>query len=876
MIKRIPHTKLIDKVIAIGKLPLVLAFWLLASTAAFAVDDTRYVASQNGKGRFALSSAGKSAPLYVHAQDYPGVIRAAKDLQTDINRVTQALPSLSSDKMPAARQVVLIGTLGKSPVIDQLVQQKKLDVTGIAGKWETFLIQVLDKPMPGVDQALVMVGSDKRGTIFGIYDLSAQIGVSPWHWWADVPVRKQKNLFVLPGRHTQGEPKVKYRGIFINDEAPCLSGWTHEKNGGFNQKLYTKVFELILRSKGNFLWPAMWGNAFHVDDPMNPVLADEYGVVIGTSHHEPLMRAHDEWKRFGNGKWDYTKNDSTLREFWRSSLKERHRYENLVTVGMRGDGDEPMSRETATTLLEKIVADQRTIIAEVTGKPASEKPQVWALYKEVQDYYDKGMRVPDDVTLLLCDDNWGNIRKLPDLNAQPRKGGFGIYYHFDYVGGPRNYKWVNTNPLPRIWEQMHLAYQYNARQLWVVNVGDIKPMELPISFFLDYAWNPEAMGIKDMGKYTHRWANQTFGETHATEIASFLDKYAKYNARVKPELLSPDTYSLDHYNEFETVVTEYNQLADRARKVYDQLAPEYRDAYYQLVLYPILACANLNELYYTVALNRKYAREGHPETNALADKAERLYKKDAELSNHFNTELAGGKWNHFADQTHIGYTYWQQPPENKMPKVERLEPSAVKATMVKESAPVNTPKPALQPDKLFKGFVEGEGYVSMEAEHYTRALAKKPISWKVIPDIGRTAGGVTVFPVNIPPVEAGGDTPRLEYDLFLADGGEMAVQVILSPTLEFNGNRGLRYAISIDDEMPQVVEIHKDRSMKEWERSVATNSKVLTTRHSVAKAGKHTLKFWMVDPAVVVQKIVVDRGGVKPSYLGPPESQQIK
>ncbi len=856
--------------------------WLWSFALGFlvipiALAQESYVSNQKGKEKFGLVANEKAASLVVSSQDYPGVIRAAKDLQNDIQRVTQVLPDLNNGQPINAKLVVLIGTLGKNPQIDQLVQQNKLDVKDIQGKWETFLIQVVDKPMPGVEQALVIAGSDKRGTIFGIYDLSTQLGVSPWHWWADVPVARQKNVYILPGRHTLGEPKVKYRGIFINDEAPCLSGWTREKNGGFNQKLYTKVFELILRLKGNFLWPAMWGNAFHVDDPMNPELADEYGIVIGTSHHEPLMRAHDEWRRFGKGKWDYTKNDTALRAFWRESMKERYRFENLVTVGMRGDGDEPMSRETATALLEQIVADQRRIIEDVSGKPASEKPQVWALYKEVQDYYDQGMRVPDDVTLLLCDDNWGNLRKLPERNAPARKGGFGIYYHFDYVGGPRNYKWVNTNPLPRIWEQMHLAYEYNARQLWVVNVGDIKPMELPISFFLDYAWNPEAMSISDMSGYTTHWAKQTFGEKHAAAIASFLDRYAKYNARVKPELLSPDTYSLDNYNEFATVVSDYNQLAQQAQAVYDQLAPTYRDAYYQLVLYPILACANLNELYYTVAQNRKYAKEGRAEANAMADKAEALFKKDAELSEYFNIKLAGGKWNHFADQTHIGYTYWQQPAENKMPKVERIEADAAVKTRIKNAeSPVAQSKPAAMPEKSFKGFVEADGYVAMEAEHYTRAIGKESMEWKVIPDIGRTAGGVTVFPVNIPLAEAGGDSPRLEFDLYLASEGETTVQVTLSPTLEFNGNRGLRYAISLDNETPQVVEIHQDRSLKAWEKSVATNSKVLTTRHVIAKPGKHTLKFWLVDPAVVVQRIVVDNGGVKPSYLGPPESKRMK
>lgn len=839
--------------------------------SSFAIDKETYVSFEKAKNSFTLAEKGVFASIVVEKTDFAGVIRAAKNLQSDISKVVGKEPTLSDEitSKSTSQQLIIIGTLGKNSLIDQLVKNKKIDASNLTGKWETFIIQTVEKPFPNVEKALVIVGSDKRGAIFGTYDLCSKIGVSPWHWWADVPVQKHANVYVTAGIHTLGEPKVKYRGIFINDEAPALSGWTHEKFGGFNHQLYEKVFELILRMKGNYLWPAMWGNAFQVDDPLNPILADEYGIVIGTSHHEPLMRAHDEWRRYGKdkGKWDYTKNDSTLREFWRASMQERHTRENIVAVGMRGDGDEPMSRETATGLLEKIVTDQRKIIAEVTGKDPSETPQSWALYKEVQDYYDKGMRVPDDITLLLCDDNWGNIRKLPSLNEKPRKGGYGIYYHFDYVGGPRNYKWLNTNLIPRIWEQMHLAYEYNARQIWIVNVGDIKPVEFPTEFFLDYAWNPEKWSAEDLKDYSQRWAEQNFSKKYATEIAYCLDKYTKFNARVKPELLSPETYSLDNYNEFETVVNDYNALAVKAQAIYDKLDVSYRDAYYQLVLFPILACANLNELYYTVALNKKYAKQGRVETNALADKAEALYKKDADLSDYFNKTLANGKWNHFADQTHIGYTYWQQPPKNTMPKVERIaqensQPYAV-ANETKNKT-INTPS--------FKGFIEADGYVSMEAEHFSKAIGKDNIVWKVIPDIGRTAGGITVFPVTAASQELSEKSARLEFDMYLTSQGEAAVQVLLSPTLEFNNNKGLRYAISVDGEQPQIVEIHKDRSLKAWEKSVASNIKSLITKHIVNAKGKHTLKFWMIDPGVVLQKIVIDTGGLKPSYLGPPES----
>jgi hypothetical protein len=476
--------------------------------------------------------------------------------------VTGAAPAVTVGGSPSGRDVVLIGTIGKSATIDRLIAAGKIDGKALSGKWETFVTQVVANPAPGVSRALVIAGSDKRGTIYGIYDISSQIGVSPWYWWADVPVPQQTALYVLPGRHTQGTPAVKYRGIFINDEAPAMSGWTIEKNGGFNSKLYTRMFELILRMKGNFLWPAMWGRAFNLDDPQNPILADEYGIVMSTSHHEPMQRAQAEWSRLGTGAWNYETNDSVLRAFWREGIRNMGTKESVVTLAMRGDGDAPMSREANTALLERIVADQRKIIEEVTGKPAAETPQVWALYKEVQEYYDKGMRVPEDVTLLFADDNWGNIRRLPSLQERDRKGGFGIYYHFDYVGGPRNSKWLNKNPIPRIWEQMHLAHEYGARQIWVVNTGDLKPMEYPIQFFLDYAWNPSRIPASRLPEYARLWAQQQFGEAHAAEIANVVTTYLMYAGRKTAELLDTVTFFLNNFRVAERVVAEWRALEE--------------------------------------------------------------------------------------------------------------------------------------------------------------------------------------------------------------------------------------------------------------------------------------------------------------------------
>ncbi len=839
---------------------------LLGQLHAQAVSDKKSPAS------FAIVNAIEAIPIVVDEQDYWLVQKAASFLQTDIESVTGKQPEITHK--PSAKNLILIGSFDKSPLIKQLIQNKKIKVDSLTGKWEAGLTQVVNNPFPGVDKALVITGSDRRGTAFGVFELSRQIGVSPWYWWADVPVNKKKELYVSNTIHLQDRPLVKYRGVFINDEAPAFSGWTKEKFGGVNHLVYEKVFELLLRLKANYLWPAMWGNAFADDDTLNPVLADKYGIVISNSHHEPMLRAQQEWKRYGKGAWNYQTNDTILRAFWKKGIQNMGSHESVVSIGMRGDGDMPMTQGSNIALLERIVADQRKIIEEVTGKPASATPQSWALYKEVQDYYDKGMRVPDDVTLLLCDDNWGNLRKLPKLTDAPRKGGYGIYYHFDYVGGPRNYKWLNTNPIPRVWEQMHLAYEYNVRDIWVVNVGDIKPMEFPISFFLDYAWNPTRIGPADLQKYTEKWAASQFGSKYAAEIADIISKYSKYNGRRKPELLDANTYSIENYNESSMVMLDYQNLLKRAEQVNSQLPAEYKDAFFELVLHPVKACSNLQDLYTAVAYNKIYASKKSPIANSYAENAKRLYIKDSLISLEYN-HIANGKWNHMMDQTHIGYTYWQQPPVNRMPSVQYVPVDTSKGIRfftetVSESETVADEGPV-----RIKGnaFAEKDKYVSIEADHYTKAIDAANIKWQVLPDHGRTGNAITTFPVTAASQTPGNQSPHLEYDIYLYDTGTVKLQAYFSPTLNFNNDEGLKYAISIDNESPQTVVINKDdNNTRVWEGWVANSIIIKTTTHRLTTAGKHTIKYWMVSPAVVLQKITGDLGGIKPSYLGPPET----
>src|ERR1035437_3942376 len=581
---------------------------------------------------FAIVSASGNAMIYADGGDFTLIQKSASFLQQDIERVTGKKPELINAFPASAKNIIIIGSIEKSSLIQQLIQQKKINVDKIKNKWEAYQLQTLSNPFKGIESALVIVGSDRRGTAYGVFELSQQMGVSPWYWWADVPVKKKSSLYIKKGIIISDAPKVKYRGFFINDEAPAFSGWTKEKFGGVNHNVYEKIFELLLRLKANYLWPAMWGNAFNDDDTLNPKLADEYGIVMGTSHHEPMLRAQQEWKRYGKGQWNYDSNEVVLKQFWKKGIENMRSHESIVTIGMRGDGDKPMTQGTATALLERIVADQRKIIEDVTGKPASATPQLWALYKEVQDYYDQGMRVPDDVTLLLCDDNWGNIRKLPDINAPVHPGGYGMYYHVDYVGGPRCYKWLNVSQNERIWEQMNLAYSHGVDRLWVLNVGDLKPMEYPISFFLDMAWDPTQFNAQNIQQYSEDWCTQQFGEKYAKETSRLLELYTKYNQRVTPEILNANTYSLENYNEFERVRNEYRDLALDAMRLYYLIPNQYKDAFDQLVLFPVNACSNLYEMYYAVAENKKLTAEKNSEANYWADVAKQCYDRDSILT----------------------------------------------------------------------------------------------------------------------------------------------------------------------------------------------------------------------------------------------------
>ncbi|MFS2016031.1 glycosyl hydrolase 115 family protein [Massilia sp. CT11-108] len=927
-----------------------------------------------------LVSDGNAAPLYVDKADHWGVMRAATDLQGDIDKVTGAKPALST-ATANTRTAVIIGTLGHSTLVDALVSAGKLDVKAIRGKWESFVIANVANPMPGVERALVIAGSDKRGTIYGIYEISEQIGVSPWYWWADVPVKKASALFVRAGAWVQGPPAVKYRGIFINDEEPALGKWSREKFGGGNSKMYTHMFELLLRLRANYLWPAMWTNAFNEDDPDNPRLADAYGIVMGTSHHEPMVRSHHEWlahrRDYGNGEWNYATNEDGLKRFFRDGIRRNKAYESIVTMGMRGDGDTAMpdagGLEANKKLIEKIIHDQQQILTEEMGVDQRQVPQLWALFTEVQKYYDAGLKVPDNVTLLFTDDNVGNLRRLPTPAECKRSGGSGIYFHMDMNGGPFSYKWLNSNPLPKIWEQMNLAHEYGANQIWIANVGDLKPLEVPIEFFLRLAWSPKGMGKDDIAGWTQRWAEREFGAQHAAEIADLVAKYAKYNAWRKPELVRPDTFSLVNYREAERVSEAWNALAKRATLLKTSIPADQQDAYYELVLHPILALSNFIDLEIAAGRNHLYAKQGRYAANAQAERVRALFKRDQDLSDFYNTQVAGGKWNHMMDQTHIGYRDWRSPPENVMPATSSVPAGAAGEFGVAidgsdQAWPggENTPtlpyfdsinkqrsyidvfskdgrpprftaladKPwvklsqAPAPDgsndqriwvdidwsrvpvgsaqlgqitvsegnqrvvvrsyatiavgdetKAAAGAFGGQtGPIAFDAQDAVRNIPGKYARWEWLPDYGRGPGAMTVFPVTARSAPFA-DSPRLEYPVYFASAGTWQVDLVTAPTLDNYPGRELAVAVALDDATPQVVRVFPPATRADQTflgkyhfKNTSENARTMRFTVKVHGPGKYDLKIIMVDPTIVVQKIVLSDSPLPDSYFGPPST----
>jgi hypothetical protein len=865
-------------------LPQVVLTVLFAAISVWSQGIT--IKSSYQKSDFKLVYKGLPANILTSPEDHRVVQIAAGDFASDIERVTGKKPAIENELRRASPNVVIIGTLGNSRLIDGLAKNGKMDVSQIRGKWESYLIVTVKNPSRDIENALVIVGSDRRGTAFGVYETSQMIGVSPWYWWSDVTPEHKDELIISQGVIRGGEPSVKYRGIFLNDEDWGLQPWaakTFEPEiGDIGPKTYAKIFELLLRLKANTLWPAM----HEVTRPFNSIpanrqVADDYAIVMGSSHAEPILRNNvGEWKA-NKDDFNFVTNPTGVTDYWEERAKENGKFENIYTIGMRGIHDSPIlgtrSQAERIPLLEKIFSVQRGLLSKYVRSKVETIPQIFCPYKEVLADYRSGLKVPDDVTIVFPDDNFGYIRAFPNADERKRKGGFGVYYHISYLGRPLSYLWLNSTPPALIWEEMSKAYDHNMRQFWIVNVGDIKPAEIGTEFFLQIAYDAKRWNVENQHQFLQEWAKREFGDPHSNEIAQIIDKYYRLGFQRKPEHLQwylpkeePRTSSL---TESETLsrLSEYASLRKHAEALNAQISRHKKDAFYELVLYPVRSATLANERYFAAELAAIHKQAKRSDAYVWA---KRSIDADAEIAvetKYFNETLANGKWRHImSPEMNPGQWPSMRSTPPKVSLTDYKTSSNPTSIDPVKFAKIEKPKPA-------NGrFNEIDGVISIEAEHFTGKSDRNGVGWKTILGLGRTGDSVAVFPTTAKSIEGGGiktQSPLLEYQFYSVTAGEFDAICYLLPTQPIQSGKGLRYAIGIDDQPPRVVTVGADTevSSPKWALNVlnATTTGVSKLKLS---PGSHVLKVYMVDTGVVLDKIVINLGGMGTSYFGAPET----
>lgn len=756
---------------------------------------------------FPLVRDGRAAALVVASGDHEVVRLAVADLAADIATVTGVRPTVAPAP-EAAGPAVLIGTLGHSPAIDALAADGRLDVAALRGAWESFLIAT-------VDDVLVIAGSDRRGTAFGVYELSQQIGVSPWHWWADVTPDKKPELLIPTGTRRFGPPSVKYRGIFINDEDWGLQPWAatnfEPENGGIGPKTYAKVFELLLRLKANTLWPAMHEcTAPFNGDPRNAALADAHAIVMGSSHAEPMLRNNvREWTAPKPG-YNYVTNRDGVRTYWEERVRTNGRFENIYTIGMRGIHDSAIQGTKTDAerigVLGQVFADQRALLQQHVDPAVESLPQMFCAYKEVLDLYRQGLNVPDDVTIVWPDDNFGYVRNFASSAERQRRGGFGVYYHISYLGRPLAYLWLNTTPPALIWSEMTKSFAHGADRIWIVNVGDLKPAEIGTEFFLRLAWDVNQWGPDAQPTFLREWAAREFGATHAAEIAAIMGGYYQLNFARKPEHLQwwlPRTAQRPSDladPEAGARLAAFAGLRVRTDRIAAVLPTAKRDAFFQLVGYPVHGSALANDRYFLGETGR-------------ADAARAADAELRELTRRFNEDIAGGKWR--------GLMRLEPADDDwKSMRIAPWEPPAFAPRAPVASVPAVLDRPAGR-------FTAASGQV------------------QVVTGLGHTGGAVALS-----------DTTRLAYAFTVDQPGDYLLQLHFLPTHPLTGG-DLRLAWALDDQPPVPVALPFGDGGPDWAQGVLAGVRTLTVPVKLSAAGEHRLHLQGLDEGVVLDQVVI-------------------
>lgn len=957
-------------------LPALLLLSALTARAQLAVSERR----PDGPC-FAVATKGQQTRILTDPADHEVVKKVAALFAQDIGRVTGTDGCvLSAAPVNTAAPLIVAGTVGQSRFIDALVEEGKLDVSAIRGGWERYLVQTVDKPFRGVDRALVIAGSDRRGTAYGLFTLSEAMGVSPFYWWADVPVARKKSVYLLTDSYVSKAPSVQYRGIFINDEGWGITPWASKtfdpQLGDIGPKTYARVCELLLRLKGNMLAPAMHPSSGAFNKyPENKLVADSFAIIMTSSHCEPLLFNNvTEWHKDVNGEWNYITNRQGILDVLDKRVASNAPYENIYTIAMRGIHDSGLvgvPKEREVSLVEEVIADQRNILGKHIDAPIDSIPQIFVPYKEVLDIYERGLRLPDDITLVWPDDNYGYIKKLNTPAEAARRGGSGVYYHISYLGGPHDYLWLNTTPPALMYEELSKAYATGARRYWLLNVGDIKPGELGIKTFLDMAWDMDAFDYDNIVRHQPDFLAAIYGDKWHDDLADILSSYYRLGFQRKPEAMGwgyewntenaqermTDTdFSFTNYREAERRMEEYDRIAAKAGRIWRSLPGELKPSFYQLVLYPVKGACLMNKKMLTAQQNRWYARQGRSLTNATADRARSYHDSIGHYTRLYNEQL-DGKWRHMMalapgwvatyqnmpptttidlpeegrlgiqlpgqDLNHGGtntlpvlnsltrrdtyidlYNTGRKPLEwtaevsepwmavgkrrGKLGGEERLRvwvdwdklPAADRLTGILTLRCGTDVRPVLltvmnpaspRPEELKGLYLEENGCVSIDPARYHRKHDTEQVKIHTIPGLGYEGGSVQLGDPLAPSqgTYVIGRTARAEYDFYSFNAGSVSVWIYAVPTFPLHGGTGTSFGVMIDDGLLKLASNTAKEYSGEWNENVARNTTLNMLRLTVDKPGRHTLKLVCKDPGVIIQKVVIDFGGLKRSYLGP-------
>ncbi len=965
-----------------------------------------------GDSKFSIVEGNQVVSVLIDKSDSKVVSIASNIFAEDVFEISGKKPNIIS-KSSKESNVIIAGTIGKNKIIDQLISSGKIEVSEIKGDWERYSIQLVDNPIKGIKKALIIVGSDRRGTAYGILELSRKMGVSPWEWWADVTPGKKENITISIQNETSKRPSVKYRGVFLNDEDWGLQRWAalnfEPETGDMGPKTYAKVFELLLRLRANTIWPAMHSSTkpFY-SFPKNKIVADNYAIVIGTSHAEPMLsNINTEWNHDTMGEYRYDTNSETIKKLFTKRVKETADFDGIYTTGMRGEHDSPMivgedDTDAQVKLLERVITDQRAILKKETKKHPNTIPQAFVPYKEVLSYYQSGLKLPEDITLVWTDDNYGYIRQLSNPEEQKRPGGAGVYYHTSYWGRPHDYLWLNsTNPV-LMWEEMSKAYQFQSRDIWILNCGDIKPHEYNIELFLDMAWNMDDFEKSSSVKsHMNNWATREFGSHSATEITNVLFENNRLAYIRRPEFMAwsqvePVTKAGEteltqyHYGDEVSVrIKNYQDIIDTTEKLYENIDGNRKDAFFQLVYYPIIGASKLNQKWLYNFKNKFTAQQGRQSANYFREQSNAAFHRIEKETDYYNTKLQQGKWNHimtmaprflpvfskpamsqvdtkekaslglalegyqmevndeiinsyanvlpvfnsYTDSKYFidvfvkgeGEVNWEATPKAdwitlsekkgmlnayigetekriwvsidwaKVPKGEnkkeaplghdfQLIPPSFKVNSAIDfisngkttSIGVSVYNPEFESLKDYNGFVEDKGYVSINAENFTRKKDGKEAQWQVFEGIGYTNKVITALPrdtksiTDIEKIKT--NSAVLEYDFYTFNFGEVSVNLQAVPTHAPHAGIGVRCAVSIDNAEPVIVDFQTFGRSETWKENVLKNATVKSVKQIVNTAGKHTLKIWMVDAGVMLDQVLIDLGGWKKSYAFPKET----